>query len=450
MKVKDVVKAECVDLNHQGLGVCKKDGFLFFVPDLLVGESGLIEITKVSKSYGQGTLLKRFNDSQERVEAICPVFGICGGCQIMHLNNQSQLAYKQKMAEETFKRIGHFELKVKSIIGMEEPFYYRNKVQVPFRQSRGKAEYGFFKKNTHEIVPFTTCYIQPKLANALLERIKDLINSYQVEAYDEVTHTGILRHVLIRKTIADDYMVVFVTKVQDFPHLKEIIEKLVEEFPVIKSVIQNFNPKIGNVILGEKSIVWYGTKTIIDQLTGLSFQISDKSFFQTNHLQTEALYRVIEKYVDPQAKDVIVDAYSGVGTISLMLARSSKQVYGIEVVEAAVSDARNNAKLNKINNVEFITGKAEEVINKINLEIDTIVVDPPRKGCEESLLEEIIKKKIQKLVYVSCDLATLARDLKFLRSAYNIKEVTLVDMFPQTSGVETIVLLKLKKQEIEQ
>ncbi len=447
MKVNEVIKVECIDLNHQALGVCKIDGFPIFVPNLLIGEVALIEISKLTKSFGQGKVRKHLSFSPDRVKAICPVFGNCGGCQIMHMSYESQLRYKVKMAEETFKRIGHLDnLKVKKIIAMNEPYYFRNKVQVPFRLVNNQNRCGFFKKNTHEIVPLEVCFIQPLEATEIIKTIKYLLDEYHISAYSEESHKGILRHVLIRKTIYNDYMVVLITKSEELPHREEIISRLIKKYPIIKSVIQNINSQKGNVILGEKSKVLFGEGTLIDELLGLKFHISEKSFFQTNHLQTEELYRQIEKYVDPQECDVIVDGYSGVGTISLMLARKAKLVFGIEIVPEAIADARVNASLNNITNVQFIVGKTETEIEKLKaIEINTIVVDPPRKGCERKLLEAIIERRIKKIIYVSCDVATLARDLEILSSSYNITEVTLIDMFPQTSGVEAVVLLELKK-----
>ncbi|HHX79597.1 MAG TPA: 23S rRNA (uracil(1939)-C(5))-methyltransferase RlmD [Acholeplasmataceae bacterium] len=445
MKVNEAIKCICRDLNHQGLGVCKVDGFPLFVADLLVGEEALVKITKLQKKFGYGEVITRLKESPDRVEPICPVFNQCGGCQLMHLSYLSQLDYKVKMAEETFKRIGHLDLKVKKIIGMDDPYYFRNKVQVPFREVDGEIEAGFFKKNTHDIVPLEVCFIQPKLATEITKTVKVLFKKYQLPAYNEEKHQGLLRHLLIRKTIKDDYMVVFITRSEAFLYKEEITRELIKKYPMVKSVIQNINPLKTNVILGDKSKLLYGSETLLDEMLGLKFHVSEKSFFQTNHLQTEALYREIERLVAPKPDEIIVDGYCGVGTISLLLARKAKKVYGIEIVQEAVNDAKVNANLNKINNVEFIAGRTEtEIENFKALKIDTIVVDPPRKGCDKTLLETIIAKKIKKVVYVSCDVATLARDLEILAEAYEIKEITLVDMFPQTTGVEAVCSLNLK------
>ena len=443
MKVNEVIKLQCTDLNHQGEGVCKNEGIPIFVPDMLVGEEGLVEITKMQKTYGYGRVLKHFNSSPERTEPICPVFKECGGCQIMHMTYQSQLDFKKKMAEESFKRLGHLPLSVKEIIGMKEPYYFRNKVQVPFRSVNGEIQAGFFKSGTHEIAPLDRCFIQPKTATEITKTVKNLFKEYNLSAYNEEKHEGLLRHILIRKTVFDEYMVVFITREENFPHKKEIVSRLIEKFPEIKSVIQNINPKKGNVILGEESKLLYGKDCLVDELLGLKFQISEKSFFQTNHIQTEELYRKIKDYADPKADEIILDGYSGVGTISLLLSKNARKVYGIEIVPEAVKDAFVNAKMNGIANVDFIVGKTETEIDNIKEKIDTDVIDPPRKGCERSLLEAIIKRKIKKIVYVSCNVATLARDLEILTSAYSVKEVTLVDMFPQTSEVEAVALLNL-------
>lgn len=445
MEVNDVKKVECVDINHQGLGVCKIDGFPIFVNNILVGEEAEIEITKLEKSYGFGNVIEYLKYSKSRVKPRCPSFGSCGGCEIMHMDYQAQLDFKVKMAKETFKRIGHLDLKIDKIIGMDNPYYYRNKVQIPYRMKKSKVVCGFYKKNTHDIIPLEECFIEPLQATEMAKFVRNLANEYKISAYDEQTKKGILRHVLIRKTVNDEYMLVLVTKEEVIPNQKEIVDKIVQRYPNVLTIIQNINPKDTNVILGNKSKILFGTGTLFENLLGLKFIVSHQSFFQTNHIQTEKLYQQALTYANPKEHDIIVDGYCGVGTISLLLAVECKKVYGIEIVPDAIKDAKTNAKLNDIVNVEFIVGKTEEELLKLeNVRIDTIVVDPPRKGCDRTLLETIKAKQIQKIVYVSCDVATLARDLEILSTDYDIKNVTLVDMFPHISDVETCVLLELK------
>lgn len=445
MEINEVITAECTDINHEGFGVCKVNGYPIFVFNLLIGEIAKIRIVKLQKTFGYGEVREVLKESPERVKPMCPMFGICGGCEIMHMNYQEQLKHKVRMAEETFKRIGHLNLKVDKILGMDNPYYYRNKVQIPFRMSQNQAVIGFYKRNTHEAVPLDECYIEPEKSTEIAKYVKDLANEYRIQAYDEEKKTGNLRHILIRNTVSHEYMVVLITKEEKILHTEDIVKKIIARYPEVKTIIQNINPKDTNVILGQNSRILYGPGVLIDQLMGLKYKVSHQSFFQTNHVQTEKLYHQVLEYAAPQPDDVIVDGYCGVGTISLILAQHCKQVYGIEIVPEAIRDAKENAKLNGIDNTVFIAGKTEEEIRKLeDFTIDTIVVDPPRKGCDQKLLDAIIDKKIRRMVYVSCDVATLARDLSLLVSVYDVKGVTLVDMFPHISDVETCVLLELK------
>lgn len=443
MNVLDIVKVECIDLNYDGLGVCKVDGFPIFVDRMLVGEVGEVKITKLSKNYGNGELIKLITTSTDRVKPICPIFDVCGGCEIMHLSYVAQLEFKRKAANETLKRLGKVNFEVKKIVGMEDPYYYRNKVQIPYQMRKGKVICGFYKRGTHEIASFDDCFIQPKLSTEIAIFIRNLANEYGISAYDEKTKKGNLRHVLIRNTVNEDYMLVIVTNEDNLPHKDKLVEKITKRYPNVKSIIQNINNKDTNVILGEKTNLLHGPSTLFENLMGLNFILSYKSFFQTNHIQTEKLYSKVLEYAAPTKEDVIVDGYCGVGTISLLLAKHSKQVYGIEIVRDAVRDAKDNAKLNNIDNVSFVLGKTEEEILKMeDVTIDTIVVDPPRKGCDKQLLDSIISKKIDKIVYVSCNIATLARDLNILEENYEIKDITLYDMFPHSSHVEAVCLLE--------
>lgn len=443
IKEKDIFKVECMDLNHRGAGVCTVDGFTVFVDGLLVGEIAEIEIIKMQKTYGFGKIINIINQSENRIKPVCKIFGICGGCEIMHLVYKEQLAFKKKMTKETLRRLGNLDVEINEIIGMDEPYYYRNKVQIPFQTKNNKVICGFYKQGTHEVVPLDECFIQPTIATDVAIFIKNLANEYKLSAYDEVSKKGLLRHVLIRKTINDEYMLVLITNGDTIPNEDQIVNKIVNRYPIIKSIIQNVNTRHSNVILGEESKLLFGTTTLIESLLGLKFILSHKSFFQTNHIQTEKLYSKVLEYANPIKEDVIVDGYCGVGSISLLLATKAKEVYGIEIVPDAIKDAKNNARLNDIKNVKFILGKTEEeIFNLVDININTIVIDPPRKGCDKILLDAIMKRKIKKIVYVSCDVATLARDLNILNESYNIKEITLFDMFPQTSHVESCVLLE--------
>ena len=443
MKVSDIIKVNCIDLNYNGLGVSKVDDFIVFVDGLLVGEVAEVKITRITKNYANAEIIKLIETSDDRVKPICPVFGICGGCDIMHLRYDAQLEFKKKSTNETLKRLGNVDYVVEKIVGMEDPYYYRNKVQVPFQMRNGKVICGFYQKGTHEVVPFEKCFIQPSTSTDIAIFIKDLANEYGIKAYEEKTKKGNIRHVLIRNTADEDYMVVIITNEDILPKKEEIVKKIKNKFPNVKSIIQNINNKKTNVILGDKTNLLFGTLTLFERLMGLKFILSYRSFFQTNHVQTEKLYSKVLEYASPTKEDVIVDGYCGIGTISLMLAQHAKKVYGIEIVKDAVKDAKDNARINDVENVEFILGKTEEeIINMKDIDIDIIVVDPPRKVCDKQLLDSIKEKRIKKIVYVSCNDATLARDLEILDESYEIKDITLYDMFPHSSHVETITLLE--------
>jgi len=332
---------------------------------------------------------------------------------------------------------------------MDEPYFYRNKVQVPFGCENGKVICGYFKKKSHEIAAFDYCYVQPEYVTDIIIFIRDLLNEYNISTYDEEKHEGLIRHVLVRNNYLGEVMVVFIINGKKIPHEKGIIENIVKSFPQVKSIIQNINIKETNVILGNKHRLLYGKDHLIDKLKDLKFNISHYSFFQINLEQTEKLYQTILDYLSPQLEDIIIDGYCGVGTISLMIAKRVKKVYGIEIVEDAIKNAKDNAKLNDIDNAEFIVGKVENEISKlINKNIAAVVLDPPRKGVKREVLEAIIDNKIPKLVYVSCNVATLARDVKILSENYNLEKISIVDMFPQTSHVECVTLMSRVKNQV--
>lgn len=451
-----IYNLECTDMNHEGLGVVKKDGFPIFVPNLIKGEQAKIKVTKINKSYGLGEVVEIINESKSRVKPICKHFLKCGGCDLMHLDYKTQLDFKLSMANATFQRIGHLDFKIKNIIGMDQdlngniikPYYYRNKVQIPFGMKGSKVTCGFYKKKTHEIIDLDECFIQPKLSTEIGRLVKNIMNDLNLSCYDEKNKRGCVRHVIIRKTVNNEYMIIFVVfddSKSNIDKLKELTIRITNRYSEIKSVILNVNKKTTNVILGDSSKTLYGTDVLIENILGLNFKLSHKAFFQINHTQTEKLYSKAIEYANIKEEDVVLDCYCGVGTISLLAATKAKKVYGIEVVDEAIKDAIENSKLNNINNAEFIVGKAEEEILKFKDKlIDVMIVDPPRKGLDINVINTIIEKQIDKIVYVSCDIATLARDLQLLEEKYEIKDVTLVDMFPQTADVETVALLSRK------
>lgn len=445
MKANERFTLQVIDINHLGYGVAKNEGLAIFIPGALIGETVVCEITKMEKTYANAKLIEIIERSPYRVKPICEIFGLCGGCEIMHLDYSKQLAFKVKTAEETFRRIGHLDLNVDEIIGMDNPYYYRNKIQVPLGSRKNKVIAGYYMQQSHNIIPFDNCYIQPLYATEIVKFIRNLANEYKISAYDEVTGKGTLRHILIRNNYLDEVMVVFITNEDVINNINDIVQKIVKRYPNVKSIIQNINKSKTNVILGNKHKVLYGDEFITDRILGIDYKISHYAFFQVNREQTEKLYSKTLEYLNPTATDIIIDGYCGVGSITLSIAKNAKFVYGIEVVEEAIKNGNTNAALNNINNVKFIVGKVEdEIDNLLDKKINAIVLDPPRKGVESKVLNKIIETKIPKLVYVSCNVATLARDLNILSNDYDIKKITLVDMFCHTTGVECVTLLERK------
>lgn len=440
------VVSECVDLSHEGLGVFKIDGLTVFCPNALVGEKVKIEIEKVNSNFAQGKVLEIIKKSPNRVKPICKNYEVCGGCDLMHMDYNSELKFKEKMAVETLKRIGNLKVvPTEGILGMEDPYYYRNKVQIPFSSLKGKTICGFYKKKSHYIIPLDECFIQPVLATDIAKFVKNLANEYGVEGYNDLDKKGILRHVLIRKNYLDEYMVILILKKDALNNEKEIIDKIKNRYPNVKSILINIQEKDSNVILGNKTRVVYGKGEMIDDLLGYKFILSYKSFFQINRTQTEKLYNVAKEYANLKGNETVLDAYCGVGTIGITLSKNAKKVYGIEIVPEAIENAKRNATLNNINNIEFSVGKAEEVILDMeDINFDVCVFDPPRKGCDKVFLDSIIKKNVKRLVYVSCNVATLARDIDYLSEHYKVEKVKFVDMFPHSADVESVCLLTKK------
>ncbi len=445
MEIKDKLKVEIVDISYDGYGVAKIDGYILFVDECLIGEKVLVEVTEMGKNYGFAKKLDIIHTSPYRVKPKCPHFGICGSCELLHLDYKQQLLFKKKVVEDTIRKVAQIEdLKIEKIVGMDNPYNYRNKIQMPFAYNK-KAMFGYYKKKSHEVVPIEKCYLQPDEMTEVIKFIKNLCNEYNVSIYNEITGKGILRHVLVRKNYRDELMVVLITNGSNMFHIDEIVEKVVKRYPNVKSIYQNINMKKNNVILGEHSKLLYGQKTLEEKLCDLYFDVSYQSFFQVNREQTEKLYNIVLEYAEANSKTSIIDAYCGVGTISLMLAKKAKFVYGIEVVKEAIINANANAKKNKITNTKFIVGKVEDKINDyVSDEVNTIVVDPPRKGLDQNVINTILNSNIKRVVYVSCNPTSLARDLKLLKEKFDIKKCSVVDMFCQTVGIETIVCLEKK------
>lgn len=442
--MKNFFNAQCMDLSHEGLGVVRKDEKPYFVFDLLPGEKGKIEVIKENKNYGYGKVVQRNNSSQYRINPLCVSFGKCGGCDLCHMDYDYEADFKLKMVNETYKRIGHLDYTFKKIIKADNTSHYRNKVQIPFALKNGKNICGFYKKQSHEIIEIRSCLLQTEITTDIAIFVKNIMNEYKINAYDENNHIGMLRHLLIRKNTFNDYMVVLIVNEYKKEDVLLLASKIKDKFPQVKSIILNINTEKNNIILGEKYEVIYGNDYLLEDILGLKFKMSHKAFFQINHDQTEKLYANALTLANINKNDTVLDLYCGVGTITLLASQKAKKAIGIEIVKEAIIDAKENAKINNIENVEFIVGKAEEKVNQIKDEIDVLIVDPPRKGLDKDLIETIKKFNINKMIYVSCDVATMARDVSLLTSDYKITDGFCVDLFPRTSNVETVICLEKK------
>ncbi|WP_088816212.1 MULTISPECIES: 23S rRNA (uracil(1939)-C(5))-methyltransferase RlmD [Listeria] len=448
LKKNQILSVTIEDLTHDGSGIAKIDGYPLFIPAALPGEEVRVKVVKVNKKYGFGRIESFEKESPERVTPPCPVYQKCGGCQLQHLSYEGQLLFKRRQVEQLMKRVGKLETEVLPTIGMAKPFRYRNKSQVPVGYVNGKLGAGFYQKRSHDIIDMDTCLIQDEKSDAAIQEARAVFAEFYTEPYNEATHQGDLRHIMTRvgKT-SGELMLVLITRTLDFPNKPAILEQLKKRVQGVTSIVQNINANKTNVILGDKTVTLYGPNTITDTIHGIQFAISARSFYQVNPEQTEVLYQKALDAANLTGNETVIDAYCGIGSISLCLAKKARHVYGVEIVNQAILDARANAKLNQIENVTFETGKAEDVIPnwyKNGITADVLVVDPPRKGCDEKLLATILKMKPKKVVYVSCDPATLARDLRILNEGgYKVSAVQPVDMFPMTTHIENVVSLEL-------
>ena len=492
MKKNDVLTIRIEDMGVDGEGIGKVDNIPLFVKDALIGDVVSVKIMKMKKNYGYARLLEILEPSKDRVTPPCEFHRSCGGCQIQALSYEKQLEFKQRKIRNNLKRIGGFseemlEQVMEPIIGMDEPYHYRNKAQFPVGRDReGRTVTGFYAGRTHTIIPNRNCLLGMPMNEKILETVLSFMEKYQIEPYDEKTNRGVVRHVLTRYGhTTKEWMVCLVINRTKLPHADALVEELVK-LEGMTSISININQKNTNVILGEKVETLWGSPYITDYIhlrtgadwqvegDGIAYRISPQSFYQVNPIQTEKLYSTALAYAGLTGEESVWDLYCGIGTISLFLAQRAKQVYGVEIVPQAIADAKENAKLNGIMNAEFFVGKAEEVLPEFYermrrgnsgiwdaevsdmdaakdvqmLTPDVIVVDPPRKGCDTKCLETIVQMFPKRVVYVSCDSATLARDLKFLcENGYEVKRVRGCDMFGQTVSVETVVLLSHKKPD---
>ena len=467
-KKNDILIMEITDMGAQGEGIGRVEGYTLFVKDAIPGDVARVCVMKTKKRFGYARLLEILTPSNDRVEPCCPVARQCGGCQLQHCSYQRQLLWKQEKVRNCLSRIGGFtEIPMEPIIGMDNPYHYRNKAQFPVgTDSSGRIIAGFYASRTHNIIEHTDCAIQHPCNRMILDTVLEFMRGYRISAYDEEKHTGLVRHILTRVgAVTGEVMVCLVINGESLPYSNVLAERLMKlsmqntesgenlEFR-IKSIVLNKNTDRTNVILGSKVTVLYGQEYIDDWIGDIRYRISPLSFFQVNPRQTKRLYETALEYADLHGGEIVWDLYCGIGTISLFLAQKAAKVFGVEIVPQAVEDAKRNAALNHFDNVEFFAGAAEEIVPQQyemrieNRRADVVTLDPPRKGCDEKLLQTVVQMEPEKIVYISCNPATLARDLRYLCDrGYGLKRVRVCDMFGQSYHVETVCVLVNKNRK---
>ncbi|HHD2782697.1 TPA: 23S rRNA (uracil(1939)-C(5))-methyltransferase RlmD [Clostridium perfringens] len=447
---------DIISQGYEGEGIAKIDNkYPIFIEGALKGEKVKVRIVKVNKNFAYGKLMEVLEASEERVNPPCAIYKRCGGCKLQHASYKAQLDFKWDRVKDCVSKIGKLDPSiVKYPLGMENPWRYRNKVQLPIGLINGEVKIGFFAPRSHDIIDMESCLIQDEIGDKVVKLTREWIEKFNIRPYNvdgEYDEKGIVRHIMIRRGFTtNEVMVVLVTNGEKLPHKEEFVDLMVKNIPGIKSVIQNINSKKTNVILGLESKTLWGEDTISDYIGDFRFNISPLSFFQVNPTQTEVLYGKALEYANLTGNEEVFDAYCGTGTITLFLSQKAKKVYGVEIIPQAIDNAWINAKENKVENVEFFVGESEvvipDLINK-GVKADVVVVDPPRKGCDKKLLDSITNIDAKKIVYVSCDPSTLGRDLQVLEeNGYKTLEVQPVDMFPNTSHVETVVLMSKVKE----
>ncbi|MBQ3443913.1 MAG: 23S rRNA (uracil(1939)-C(5))-methyltransferase RlmD [Selenomonadaceae bacterium] len=431
------------NLGSSGEGVGKLGELIIFVEGALPGEEILAEIVTRKKNYAVGKLIEVVKPSIERVKPFCPLYNDCGGCQLQHLSYSAQLNWKRQQVVDAVERIGKLNgVEIFETLGMENPLHYRNKMQFPVGKN---LQIGCYARGSHKIIDTQACMIQNELNDKILNVVRNVAKKFQLQPYNEDTHKGFLRHVMGRIGFNGEFMIVLVTATKNFPNEKNFVRALVKELPNVTSIQQNVQTFKNNVILGRDTKILFGKATIHDKIGNFTFNISARSFFQVNTVQAEILYKTALNFAELHGHETIIDAYCGTGTISLFMARKARKVIGIEVVSSAIADAKRNARENNIRNAEFIVGDAVKVLPRIFEPADVVIVDPPRAGCDKKVLETFAGMNPEKIIYVSCNPATLARDLKILYElGYRTKKIQPVDMFPFTSHVESVAQIEKK------
>lgn len=446
----DVIKGKVIDLTHEGHGVIKLDRYPIFVPNVLIDEEVEFKVIKVKKNFAIGKLIKVLKQSEQRVIPPCIYYEKCGGCQLQHMSYESQLKMKKQQVVNLFhKKAKLEETVIHDTIGMDYPWRYRNKSQLPVgKDKNNKTIMGYYRQRSHDIIDMDSCLIQDEKQQELMNDIKQWLNELNVSIYNEKNKKGLLRHVVIRTSrYTNEVMIIFVTNGSKFKEAETLVHRLTEVYPNITSIKQNINNSHSNVIMGKQSMTLYGKDKITDQLSETIFEISDQSFYQINSVQTEKLYQKAIDYAQLSGNEIVLDTYCGIGTIGLYMAPVAKHVYGVEIVPSAIQDAKQNALINHFDNTTFECGKAEEVIiewKQKGIEPDVIMVDPPRKGCDQVFIETLLELAPKRIIYISCNPSTQQRDAQLLANLYHLKEITPVDMFPHTTHIETVALFERK------
>ena len=442
---------DIIDNGYEGEGIAKINDFVVFIPGAIKGEKVKILIVKVTSSHAFGKVLEIIAKSNSRNEIDCSTYKRCGGCNLRHIKYKDTLKIKKEIVQNLVNKNLKTKLLVKDTIGMDNPYYYRNKAQYPVgKDKNGNPTIGVFAQRTHEVIEFDNCFIQNKESQEIAKFICEFIKEKNISVYDEKTGNGLLRHIVIKVGFTtNEIMCILVINGREFKEEQELVKELINKFPNIKTIVKNINIQNTNVILGNENISIYGNGYIYDKLGEYTFKISPLSFYQINPVQTEKLYNLALKGAELTGKEIVFDLYCGIGTIGIYVANQAKKIYGIEIVKQAIEDAKENCKINNITNAEYYAGDTQELlidlIKNKKIKPNIIVVDPPRKGLDNKTIENIIKIKPKKVVYISCNPATLIRDLSKLEDKYEIKNIQPVDMFPYTSHVECIALLSLKQ-----
>ena len=451
MKKNDLVELTIHDITNEGYGIGKVNDMAVFVPLSANGDKILARILKVKKNYAYGKIEKIIEKSPDRIEIDCEHYAKCGGCVFRHISYESELKLKQKIVSDCIRRIGGFnDIQINDIVKADNPNYYRNKVQIPVREVKNNIIAGFFSIHSHRIVPINICKLQPPIFQEIINTIKEWMREYRISAYDETKNQGIIRHIYLRSTEDQkEILTCIVINGKNLPNKQVLVNKLMKKFSQIKSIVINLNFDKTNVILGEKFEVLTGNGYITDTFSNYKFRISSGSFYQVNKKQAEKLYKIAADMAELKPNDILIDLYCGVGTIGIFMSKYVSKVVGIEISKSSIIDAKNNAKANNIDNIQFINSDAENIKKYLiekQINPDIIIIDPPRKGCSQNTIKNICELSPNKIIYISCNPATLARDLKsFEIYKYSLKNLTPVDMFPKTGHVETVVLLGRKK-----